>query len=173
LQFRAAEKLLQRLGVDSNNVLPLPQVILNDPYLALMDRGQYVNPGVPPQSAPDYVLNPLSIFRMARARIPEGHSPESTPGHSSSLHTRPQERIFTDDTSTAEGSTAHSGDGSNEMFGSLDDFGQNLDLFFANDSDFDWHSAEMVVGSNMHGDGLLPWIGTSQMGEFVFDPPQP
>ena len=75
--------MLEVLGVDSNSILPLPNVILNDPYLALLSRNQHGSsmPGTPPQSAPDYmyVLNPLFIFRMARHSILEGHAPENAP----------------------------------------------------------------------------------------------
>lgn len=36
-----------------------------------------INPReTPAQSAPDYVLNPLTIFRMARKSILERHAPE-------------------------------------------------------------------------------------------------
>lgn len=33
-------------------------------------------PGTPAQSTPEYVLNPLSIYRMARKAVHEKHAPE-------------------------------------------------------------------------------------------------
>lgn len=160
--------MLEQLGVDSNNVHPLPNVILDDPYLALLSRNPQSAPGTPPQSAPDYVLNPLSIFRMARKEIPEGHAPESTVTQSaSSLGTPSVQRSTSDELSPL---MHHQ---SQELYtnNSVEDgFDQNLDMFFTPDPALlNWQPAEMVVGSGLDGDGLMPWIGASQMGEFIFE----
>lgn len=154
-----------KLGVDSNNVHPLPNIILDDPYLALMSEDKRSVPGTPKQSAPDYVLNPLSIFRMARNEIPEGHAPETT--STRSADTPVLTRNMTRSTRSVEEPVALS-----EMYGSMDTgFGSNMNMFFTPNLEMDWHSADMVVGSGMEGDGLLPWVGTSQLGEFTFEPP--
>ena len=42
-------------------------------------------PGTPSQCAPDYVLHPLSIYRMARKTIPEKHAPEKIPSPATSI----------------------------------------------------------------------------------------
>lgn len=160
--------MLEKLGVDAENILPLPNIILDDPYLALLGRNQQSIPGTPSQSAPDYVLNPLSIFRMARNEIPEGHAPEGTIAHSDSVDTPVH----------SHGSTGHITQQlqqpieqtQEDMYGGLEGFGHNLDMFFAPDQVLDWQSAEMIVGSGMDSDGLLPWVGTSQMGDFMFEP---
>lgn len=162
--------MLGKLGVDSNSILPLPNVILDDPYLALLSRNQRSAPGTPPQSAPDYVLNPLSIFRMARKEIPEGHAPESTITYSDSASTPSVHR------STAVSAeedlpptTINQPQQQQHIYESMDGFGHNLDMFFAPDPALDWQSADTIVGSGMDSDGLLPWVGTSQMGDFMFE----
>ena len=45
-------------------------------------------------------------------------------------------------------------------------FDQNIDMFFTSELGLNWDPAEMVVGSGMEGEGLLPWLGTSHLGEF-------
>lgn len=159
---------MEKLGVDSNNVLPLPNIILDDPYLALLGRNQQSVPGTPPQSAPDYVLNPLSIFRMARNEIPEGHAPDGTIAHSDSVdtpvHSHGSTGPVTQEVPPLVDQTQQ------DLYGNMECFGHNLDMFFAPDQGLDWQSAEMIVGSGMDSDGLLPWIGTSQMGDFMFEP---
>lgn len=172
--------MLEKLGVSSNSILPLPNVILDDPYLALFNGGSA--PGTPPQTAPDYVLNPLSIYRMARNEIPERHAPESASQYQSSTldETSPgtipnplQQTPFTTDSgyhyqAHEEGREAM--DISQEdMYASMEGFGPNLDMFFAPEQNVDWQSSEMVVGSGMEAGGLLPWMGPSQMGDMTFD----
>jgi hypothetical protein len=56
-----------------------------------------------------------------------------------------------------------------DMFASMEGFGPNLDMFFAPEQIVDWQSSEMVVGSGMEAGGLLPWMGTSQLGDMNFD----
>lgn len=160
--------MLEKLGVDSNNVLPLPNIILDDPYLALLGRNQQSVPGTPPQSAPDYVLNPLSIFRMARNEIPEGHAPDGTIAHSDSVDTPVHSHGSTGPVPQEVPSLVDQNQ--QDMYGNMECFGHNLDMFFAPDQRLDWQSADMIVGSGMDSDGLLPWIGTSQMGDFMFEP---
>ncbi|KAG9249616.1 uncharacterized protein F5Z01DRAFT_473842 [Emericellopsis atlantica] len=162
---RAAESMLEALGVDSNSILPLPNVILNDPYLALLSRNQHGSmPGTPPQSAPDYVLNPLSIFRMARHSIPEGHAPENAPVAAA----RGSRTLPAGDPELEMSSMQHQ-----DMYESMEGFGHNLDMFFAPpDSTLDWQSADMIVGNGVDNTGgLLPWAGHLDMGDFMLEPP--
>lgn len=161
--------MLKNLGVDSNSVHPLPNIILDDPFLALMSKDRRSIPGTPKQSAPDYVLNPLSIFRMARSEIPEGHAPESTTTRSSEtpVLNNPTSSSHTPRSARPLDQPQEPSDG----YGSVESgFGSNLGMFFTPNLEMDWHSADMVVGSGMEGEGLLPWVGTSQLGEFTFDP---
>ena len=158
--------MLEKLGVHSNKIHPLPNIILDDPYLALLERGKAGVPGSPSRSAPDYVLNPLSIFRMARSDIPEGQADSvSTPMPSkdtpsaSGMNEMPE--------LVPMGRGAHDGDAA-VMYESVEGFA-GLDMFFAPDQGLDWQATEMVVGSGMDGDGLLPWVGATQLDEFTFE----
>lgn len=171
--------MLEKLGVSSNNgqILPLPNVILDDPYLALFNSRTV--PGTPPQAAPDYVLNPLSIYRMARNEIPERHAPESTvsPAQSQDQSTPigqgwPNGQL-SEATNTAQlEEVPMSDDNQNmlheQMYASMEGFGPNLDMFFAPDQDMDWLAAdEAVVGTGLD-EGILPWMGSSQIGDYQF-----
>lgn len=173
--------MLEKLGVSSNNILPLPNVILEDPYLALFDSE--TGPGTPSQAAPDYVLNPLSIYRMARNKIPERHAPESkvSPAQSQEQVTPNGERwsnIVLDQQPRAMSSGKLGepavNDGNQdmlheEMYASMEGFGPNLDMFFAPDQNIDWLAAdEAVVCTGMEGEGLLQWMDTSQMRDYQF-----
>ena len=90
LLANAAEKMLQKIGVGAGAATSGRKIIPDEPY-PNNDSDENENevenersqPGSPVQSAPDYVLNPLSIYRMARKGIPEKHAPEKQP-HASS-----------------------------------------------------------------------------------------
>jgi hypothetical protein len=115
------------------------------------------------------VLNPLSIFRMARNDIPEGHAPEQTPDPGC----EPREwryPVYSEESSTLPPTIEQTRE-ANEIYNSFDNFGANLGQFFAADTSLgvNWQSAEMIVGSGMEGDGLLPWIPASQLGGSVFE----
>ncbi|VUC24396.1 unnamed protein product [Clonostachys rosea] len=169
---RAAEEILEKLGVDSNNVLPLPNVILDDPYLARLTR-ESVH-GTPSQAAPDYVLNPLSIYRMARNQIPERHQPESVASRSEPSSTPANSNLAPSDEAypTQTGTTpVQQRPEPRDAYTGLDTPGPNLDMFFAPPAGLDWQPVDIVVGSDMGAEGLLPWVGTSQMGELMFEPP--
>ncbi|KAJ4168718.1 hypothetical protein NW754_010646 [Fusarium falciforme] len=142
---RGAESMLQKLGVDSNNILPLPSVILDDPYLAFPSRDTQIGVDAPSQRAADSDLHPLSIFRMARNEIPEGHAPavsvRKSPVPTEEVPLQPP-----------------------QLDQDLHGFEQNLDLFFAPDLAQDWQLAEMLLDSGTVGDGPISWIGMSQPG---------
>ncbi|KAM5341307.1 hypothetical protein ACJ41O_014338 [Fusarium nematophilum] len=139
---RGAESMLQKLGVNSNNILPLPNVILDDPYLSFPNRDAET-----PQRAADSDLHPLSIFRMARKEIPEGHAPVESARGRPSFDDMPQaveQPIQVDE--GAEG------------------VGLQFDMFFTPDLARDWDIAEMILESGTDGDGPISWTGMSQMG---------
>ena len=80
----AAEKMLDKARIEGE--VDWQIIIPGDPY-NYEDSGDADEPsplGTPTQTAPDYKLNPLSIYRMARKHIPEKHAPErfsiGTPG---------------------------------------------------------------------------------------------
>ncbi|RSM06558.1 hypothetical protein CEP52_005718 [Fusarium oligoseptatum] len=142
---RGAESMLQKLGVDSNNILPLPSVILDDPYLAFPRRDTQNGVEAPSQRAADSDLHPLSIFRMARNKIPEGHAPAVSVRKSPVA----AEEVLMPPPPVDQ---------------DLNGFEQNLDLFFAPDLAQDWQLAEMLLDSGTVGDGPISWIGMPQAG---------
>ena len=156
--------MLKKLDVASSNIQPQPHLVLDDPYLALFGAGGGSAPGTPPQTAPDYVLNPLSIFRMARNDIPERHAPENNrPTPSGVGSTGP---------STGLSLTSPGVPGYVDLVNdSADCFGPGLDVF-CNNLTWDWQPMDTAVGSGMDADGLLPWVGTSYMNNSTFLPPE-
>lgn len=86
LLSNAAEKMLGKIGVGLNGSIGGPSIVLDEPYEQdAADEEERSQPGTPVQSAPDYVLNPLSIYRMARKNIIEKHAPEKQKRVSSSI----------------------------------------------------------------------------------------
>lgn len=112
-------------------------------------------PGTPIQSAPDYVLNPLSIFRMARKSIPERHAPEKATTSSAPNSAIPESNA--DPTSgppTQEPTAGSSGDmelGQASL--------EELQTLFMSDLGWTWQPADTAVGSGIEGAGLMPWAG--------------
>lgn len=109
------------------------------------------------QSTPDYVLNPLSIFRMARKSIPERHAPESAGSSSAPNSTRPDSMPDLDQ-SVGENGEGAQGNSTNDNAihqGSLEE----LQTLFMSDLGWAWQPAETAVGSGIDGAGLLPWAG--------------
>ena len=166
--------MLEKLGINSNNILPLPNVILDDPYLALLDKSRKGAPETSPQTAPDYILNPLSIFRMARSHISEGNTLASTPRSSQPIASREDTQIvLSEATPAVERSMSNPDVFSDDAYNPEESFGLDLDMFFASDAGLDWQSAETVVSWGVEGDGLVPWMGMPQLGDFDFDQPHP
>jgi hypothetical protein len=89
---KAADTMLEKVGIESACQEASQVFITEDPYAntAEPDDANDHNdttqsaPGTPVQSAPDYILNPLSIYRLARKSIPEKHAPERQPQSSAS-----------------------------------------------------------------------------------------
>lgn len=84
LLTNAAEKMLDKVENLPTQMIPRQSIIPDEPYPNEDDEAnQRSAPGTPVQSAPDYVLNPLSIYRMVRKTIPEKHQPERQPNATS------------------------------------------------------------------------------------------
>lgn len=123
----------------------------------------------PVQSAPDYVLNPLTIFRMARKSIPERHAPETvrtSSAPSSILHD--QSDGF--DPPSCEASNKP-GPGDTCIEQSLGQASlEELQTLFMSDLGWAWQPSDTAVGSGTEGAGLLPWAGgntTSQVESWL------
>ncbi|KAL4898550.1 fungal-specific transcription factor domain-containing protein [Aspergillus ambiguus] len=155
----AAETMLDRSGIGSEVVAQ--NSVPDDPYQPFGeedDQSESV-PGTPVQSAPDYVLNPLSIFRMARKQIPERHAPEKAATSSTPNSARPESNADTDRpsaTSTIE-------DNPTTCLSNDSETGQSsieaLQTLFMSDLGWAWQPADTAVGSGIEGAGLLPWAG--------------
>jgi hypothetical protein len=134
--------MLRRLGSEaeiadqsrSTNIVP------DEPYPPDPDdvAGRQSPPGTPAQSAPDYVLNPLTIYRMARRTIPERHAPEKIASTSS----------------TTGGNFAEVNDISPPTLTGEDEL-----MLFTSDLGWTWQPAETAIGSGPDHTGLHPWIG--------------
>ncbi|OTA22938.1 hypothetical protein BTJ68_14273 [Hortaea werneckii EXF-2000] len=142
LLFNAAERMLERLGLQNRG----QNVVLDQPYLdQQQDEEQRTAPGTPVQSTPEYVLNPLSIYRMARKSIPEKHAPEKI--SSPNANGRPVSQSVPGNPSYVP-ATAPTGP---------DSYQDILSLFTEDPSRWDWQPSETVVGSHDEAFGLPPW----------------
>lgn len=161
--------MLEKFGLDSEST-HRRDIIPDDPYRPNPDDGVgYVSsrscfrktcddplsrpsaPGTPPQSTPDYVLNPLSIYRMARKAIPEKHAPEKVVSPNTVTMPQPPrpmsqqphqtmviDRSLSDATPTVE----------HAVF-------DELQMFFTSDLGWAWQPAETALGSGIDDIGLL------------------
>lgn len=153
-QCSVAETMLRRSGIESevvrqNNIIP------DDPYSSPDEDGQspgiarersYVNvesyarsraPGTPPQRTPDSVLNPLSIYRLARKSVPERHAPETT---SSSVNCTEQQVV--------------------QDAGIINQaYLNDLQTLLMSDLSWEWQPADTAVGSEIDAACLLLWTG--------------
>lgn len=165
--------MLDRSGVESEVICQ--NIIPDDPYqpnkaeyprsecntftthislLTYFSSEPFLEP--PIQSAPDYVLNPLTIFRMARKSIPERHAPETARTSSAPSSILPDQSDEVDKSSC--GGNNGSGDGPDEPglgHASLEE----LQTLFMSDLGWAWQPADTAVGSGTEGAGLLPWAG--------------
>lgn len=118
---------------------------------------------VPPiQSAPDYVLNPLTIFRMARKSIPERHAPETVRTSSAPSSILPDQSDEIDNFSC--GANNGSGDVPDEP-GLGQASLEELQTLFMSDLGWAWQPADTAVGSGTEGAGLLPWAGGNSLAQ--------
>ncbi|KAJ6186811.1 hypothetical protein N7519_001719 [Penicillium mononematosum] len=147
----AAETMLDRSGIESEVVRQ--NIIPDDPYQSTEEEDTSTNiRGSPVQSAPDYVLNPLTIFRMARKSIPERHAPERA-----STTSAPNSVLSENRVSPCEVVGSSRTDPPDVEVGqaSLEE----LQTLFMSDLGWAWQPADTAVGSGTEGAGLLPWAG--------------
>lgn len=158
MQYHAAESMLRKLGVESSSIQRQPHAVLNDPYLESFGPGRSDESGPPLQAAPDYVLNPLSIFRMARNDIPERHAPETVHSNLDSLRS----------TTSPENSWTSPGVSTRAIIA-----GDTTQFFAAYQNTvptvpWDWQPMETAIGSGMDSNGLLPSLDNTHMADFSF-----
>ncbi|KAF2166249.1 hypothetical protein M409DRAFT_66731 [Zasmidium cellare ATCC 36951] len=180
---QAAHTMLEKIGIEleegrtgSQNFIP------EDPYSNDEPDDHDVSqsaPGTPAQSAPDYILNPLSIYNLARKSIPEKHAPQrqvpATPMPSSvpPLQLTPPAR----GTSTPSNRNHHMG-GDLQGEGALApelrgepippeqiNFDELQSLFTSDPTGWTWQPAETAVGSRNEAAGLPPWESNALEGQ--------
>ena len=152
VKHRAAEGMLERLGVNADVIRP--NIGLDEPVSRSI-------PGTPRRRAPDYVLNPLSVFRMTRDNVPERHAPKGSIPTLADDPTNNGGTEFEEFPLPTDSSMANPID-VDETTDIMDISGMDLDMLFAPNLGWDWQPAETLVGSGMGEDGLLPWVGSSQ-----------
>ncbi|RMY60455.1 hypothetical protein D0865_01516 [Hortaea werneckii] len=161
LLFNAAERMLNRLGLQNRG----QNVVLDQPYLDQeQDEEQRTAPGTPVQSTPEYVLNPLSIYRMARKSIPEKYAPEKIPSPNTSGQPISQDtlegQIYQKPIPPVNQADSRRSDPfSNPAPTAMgpDSFQDVLSLFTEDPLRWDWQPSETVVGSHDDSFGLPPW----------------
>ena len=171
LLSNAAEKMLEKVGFGSQITPSGQSIVPDEPYPNNeTDGAEPSAPGTPVQSAPDYVLNPLSIYRMARKAIPEKHAPEKQPNATSpsatatgrntlqrraTLQHVPYETIAG---SSNDHDTSASAQGNSYGFPSGQaGFDDLLSLFTSDPSGWTWHPSDTAIGSENEPNGLPPW----------------
>ncbi|KAL4781739.1 fungal-specific transcription factor domain-containing protein [Aspergillus varians] len=134
-----AETMLRLLGSEAEIARPGRNIVPDDPYPpGPEEAGRQSPPGIPAQSAPDYVLNPLTIYRMARRTIPERHAPERiapyTTNGAAQLDISPPTLT-----------------GADEL------------MLFTSDLGWTWQPAETAIDSGLEHTGLHPWVGGTHL----------
>ncbi|KAL4939330.1 hypothetical protein BDV06DRAFT_231114 [Aspergillus oleicola] len=132
-----AETMLRLLGSEAEITSTRRNIVPDDPYPPDTEEGRQSPPGVPAQSAPDYVLNPLTIYRMARRTIPERHAPE---------------RIASGTSGAAQF------DISPPTLTGADEL-----MLFTSDLGWTWQPAETAMDSGLEHTGLHPWVGGTHL----------
>jgi hypothetical protein len=116
-------------------------------------------PGTPIQSAPDYVLNPLSIFRMARKSIPERHAPEKATTSSGPNSARPEHNADVNTSPIDQMDKIHTVNAISNEHETNQASLEELQTLFMSDLGWAWQPADTAVGSGIETAGLLPWAG--------------
>ena len=142
--------------------------------------------GTPAQSAPDYVLHPLSIYRMARKGIPEKHAPEKTTSSiaSQASPSSTARRMYPESTGSPQLSyLSESNTMSGQPAATQEDAGQppginfadpslnpeqELQLFFPPDLTTFWQPADTIAESGYTMD-MPPWMGGFQQSDPYLD----
>lgn len=172
LLHAAAEKMLERVtSLGTHTRSGGRSIIPDEPYPEDESQPQETSrPGTPAQTAPDYVLNPLSIYRMARKAISEKHEPEKQPhasspvttsdARSSRWHSTPQQPSQ-QVAYTANGQSAAIREGADAASSLLPSDSTGLDelltMFTSDPSGLIWQPSDTALGSQMESNSLPPW----------------
>ncbi|CAK1365987.1 putative transcriptional regulatory protein [Cercospora beticola] len=160
---KAAETMVEKIGIELDSESRNPDFIQEDPYAnndAEEQEPPASAPGSPAQSAPDYILNPLSIYRLARKSIPEKHAPERQPAPTSagvqSLASRP---LSAGQHYSLVGADSHIDPGLRAGGVASDQINlEELQSLFSSDpTGWTWQPAETAVGSRTESGSLPPW----------------
>ena len=151
----AAERMLEKVVLWPKTTPSGQNIIPDEPYPSNETEDERSDPGTPVQSAPDYVLNPLSIYRMARKAIPEKHETlQSTQRRSIASHVEPN-----------SASSAQV-----DWHASADDqagFDELLPLFTSDPSGWTWQPSDTAIGSQTEPNGLPPWYVDQQLNAWL------
>jgi hypothetical protein len=165
----AAETMVQKIGIELDSASRNPDFIQEDPYSNNEPEEQdhaASAPGPPAQSAPDYVLNPLSIYRLARKSIPEKHAPErqpnSAPGAPTSLSAAtsrmpPPQPPYPMPAMSADSQIDPGLRSSAILPADQINFEELQSLFSSDPTGWTWQPAETAVGSRNESGSLPPW----------------
>ena len=174
LLSNAAEKMLDKIGLGPKTTPSVQNIIPDEPYESNeTDNFEHSVPGTPVQSAPDYVLNPLSIYRMARKGIPEKHAPERQPNATSptamntsrnSLQRRATLQHVPYDSFAGNNDNQDAATSTQDnTYGAPSDqaaFDELLSLFTTDPSGWTWQPSDTAIGSQNDSNGLPPWEPT-------------
>lgn len=181
---KAAEAMLGKVLEGAGHVKGGHSFLTEDPYAEENEegedeevKGRDVGHHKPAQSAPDDVLNPLSIYRLTRKSIPEKHAPERQPLLSRSCEgTQVENTPVLQNTHLAHQRHHNSGqmlapelrpqgpgEGQAGISSSTDEqinFDELQSLFSSDPTGWTWQPAETAVGSRIESGGLPPWEST-------------
>lgn len=125
-------------------------------------------PGTPVQATPDYVLNPLAIYRLARKAVPENekHAPELIANTSAEGEKRNDAEIsssWLDPPYSTNNLVFTARDTQHPPYSTLQPSApsvasefSDLDMFFSSNVDHIWQPAETILESSQWG-GIAPW----------------
>lgn len=133
-------------------------------------------PSTPVQATPDYVLNPLAIYRLARKAVPENekHAPELIANaltevikttDNQAVLSWPNPTSYDNQTSvSSEAHNLHYADLQQTAPSVASEF-SDLDMFFSSNLDRIWQPADTILESSQWG-GIAPWesFGMNLMG---------
>ena len=168
--YNAAETMLHKAGLDTNGQSMRHNIIPDDPYSNNEgDEIVHSAPGTPAQSAPDYVLNPLSIYRLARKSIPEKHAPERQPSSvPGSAYNRPESQPRLSQHNIPSVASYNSYDtpmGPDFTSAEQISFDELQSLFTSDPTGWTWQPSETAVSSRIEANSLPPWESASINGQ--------
>ena len=172
--FEASANMVLQSGFGNQISAGLPNVA----GVGTDDTERPTAPGTPVQSTPEYVLNPLAIYRLARAAVPEKekHAPELIPSpetHATTGDTpgitkwaQPNMHPQNDQTQLAPpfvdiNDVPHNGTPRSIPMSASD--AGDLQMFFSSDFDTIWQPADTILESSTMG-GIAPWDSRLRTG---------